>query len=393
MLSEKIRTLPESATLRASERAKELAAKGVKVLRFDIGEPGFDTPAHIVEAAYEAMRKGLTHYGSSRGLRELREAICQKFEEEYGADLDPDDNVIITPGTKYAIYAILEAILNPGDEVLLLSPCWVSYEGITLLAGGKARFISSNRSFRPDVEALKEGMSKRVKAIIINSPNNPTGVIFDEREVKAIAEVAHDEGALLISDEIYEKIIFEGKHVCALRFMSPEEGCVVVNGFSKAFAMTGWRLGYVVGPKELIAGINKIMQQTVSCVPPFIQWAGYVALTSPKSEEAINEMVMELKRRRDILYEGLRSLKGLRLIKPKGAFYFFPEVEKPDISSVDLANYLLERYAIMVIPGKPFGGYDKHIRISYGAVGDVEIKEFLERLRKALEEIEGKSAS
>ncbi len=387
MLSKKILELPESATLKASEKARELMAKGIKVLRFDIGEPGFNTPKHIIEAAYEALKKGMTHYTSSRGIPELKRAISEKYRNEYKVDIDPNKNIIITPGSKYAIYATLESIINPGDEVLILAPCWVSYEGIVKLVGGKPRFIASTRDYRPDIEAINEAISKRTKAIIINSPNNPTGVVFTEKELKSIAEVAIENNLILISDEIYEEILFEGKHTCILELLDLDAGCVVINGFSKAYAMTGWRLGYILGSKKLIGAINKIMQQTVSCVPPFIQWAGYVALTSLDSKDFIKSMVLELKRRRDLLYAGLKSINGIRVVKPNGAFYFFPEIEEPNISSEDIVNYLLEEYAVVAVPGKHFGGYDHCIRFSFGATGVSEIKELIARLRKALEEL------
>ncbi len=386
VLSSRVSSLKPPETFRVLEIAKKLEASGVKVLRFDIGDLNFNTPSHIIDAATEAARRGMVHYVSARGLPEFRRAVADRYRSRYGVEVSPD-NVVPTPGAKFGIYAAIAAIADPGDEVVVVSPCWVSYEGIAKFLGVKPVFVRSREDFVPDIEAIKGALSSRTRAIVINSPNNPSGVVYPKEVIKAIAELAEDAGVYLISDEIYDDIVFEGEVVTPLNYMSLER-CIVVNGFSKAYAMTGWRLGYVIASKEVIDGVVKVLQNAVSCVPPFIQYAGYIALTSEESRKFISQLVNELRRRRDELYKVLSKFSDvIGVVKPQGAFYYFIDISRFGKSSREFSMYLAEKHGITTVPGAAFGGYDTHIRLSYGSVTVEEIREFEERFERAVCEL------
>ncbi|RLF19178.1 MAG: pyridoxal phosphate-dependent aminotransferase [Thermoprotei archaeon] len=388
-VSKKVKSIPISGTLYISEIAKNMEKRGKRVLRLDIGDLNFPTPHHIVKAVNEAIERGMTHYSSSKGLRELREAIANKYNEAYGIDLDPDKNVIITPGAKFALYAVLFSILEEKDEVLIPAPCWVSYEGIVRACGGEPRIIKTKGlDFRIDYESLTRVKTKRrVKALILNTPNNPTGRIYSLKELKEIRDFSEEEKIFVISDEVYDSIVFEGRHISMMELMDPKEKCIIVNSFSKKYAMTGWRLGYIIASEEIIQCVNRLLQQTISCVPPFIQWAGYVALTSEESKRFVKEMREELRRRRDILDSGLKSINGLTYRRPEATFYYFIRIPF-DIPSLDFSKKLLMRYGIATVPGVFFGGYDNYIRISFGSVSIEEIRTFISEFSRALEEMQ-----
>jgi aspartate aminotransferase len=376
----KLRRLKESATIKAAEKARELKAKGIKVISLDVGEPDFPTPEPIIEEAYKALKEGYTHYSPSQGIPELRKAIADKIRDEKGLEIDPGQ-VIITPGAKQSIFYALTALLDEGDEVLIPKPAWPSYFEMLKLIGGTGVEVKTDQNFLPDVEELEKYVSDRTKAIILNYPNNPTGAVYDENILNRLANFVKERGLWVVSDEIYEKLTYEGSFTSFASLPDMESHTITVNGFSKAYAMTGWRLGYAYGPRHIIKMMVKVQQHTATCAPSFIQRAAITALN--KCDQYVKEMVNEFKKRRDLIVEGLRRI-GFRLEKPRGAFYVFPSVEGLYDNPAGFNEFLLDKAAVSVTPGVGFGqGYESFVRISY-ANSLENIKEALERIGKAL---------
>lgn len=354
--SKLISGIAPSATNVVSDKARDLKRAGVDVIDLGGGDPDFNTPQHIVEAALEAMKSGQTHYVSARGIPELREAIARKLATENGVKVDPATEVVVTPGGKMAIYAALQSLVNPGDEVLCLEPAWVSYSPIIELVGGRPVSVGldpkDNYQVRED--DLKRHISPRTKAIIVNSPNNPTGRVLSMAEWRAIANVADRNDLYVISDEIYEKLLFDNhRHISAGSLPELRQRTITVNGFSKTYAMTGWRLGYVAGDKKLMSLIVKVQQQTVTCAPSFAQFAALAALNGP--QDVVEQMRRVYEARRDILVEELNRIPGVECPKPEGAFYVFVRFPGVDLPSVKLAEALLDRVAVATTPGIAFG--------------------------------------
>ncbi|MCC6013796.1 MAG: pyridoxal phosphate-dependent aminotransferase [Candidatus Verstraetearchaeota archaeon] len=380
MLSKRVLNLKESGTLKAMIKAKELQAKGMKVIQLDVGEPDFPTPINIIKAAEKAMEEGFTHYTPSLGIPELREAIANKLREENKIDVSKD-NIIVTPGSKQAIFYAVMALIDEGDEVIIPTPAWSSYMEIVTLAGGKVKEVPTNNDFSLNIEKIKEAITKRTKLIIINSPNNPTGHVMDIKEIKALCDIVLDSNLFVLSDEIYEKLVYEGKHISIASLPNMEERTITINGFSKTYAMTGWRLGYAVAPKNIISAMNKIQQHTATCVTSFAQIAAIEAL---KPHTPIAPMIEEFKRRRDYICKALEKL-SFKFVKPKGAFYVFPEIPIDNMNSNEFCDILLEKYGVSVTPGTAFGNYDKHIRISY-ANSIENIEEAMKRIEMFINE-------
>jgi len=348
-----------AATVRLNNLALELRRRGENIISFAAGEPDFDTDKRIIDEAYVSMLKGETHYTSSLGLYELRERIAEKVNNENNIPAG-SENVIIIP-TKFAIYAALISIIEYNDEVLIHDPYWVSYESQVKLTGAKPIFFRLTEHFSLDIEDLKSKISSRTKAIIINTPNNPTGAVFSRDEIKALVDLARDYNLYIISDEIYEKLIYEGEHVSPASY-DPER-VIVVNGFSKAFAMTGWRIGYAVANKNIIGRMEKFVQHTLTCLPAFIQRAAVKALDL--GAEIYEKYREEYRRRRDFLISELNNINNLEITKPMGTFYLFPKY-KINMNSEDLAKLLLEREKVLVVPGSSFGkNGEYHFRISF----------------------------
>jgi len=383
-LSSRVESVPISGTLYISEIVRAMEKKGKKILRLDIGDLNFRTPDHIVRALEEAINKGMTHYASSKGIRELREAIAQVYERRYGVDINSKRNVIITPGAKFALYAVLYTVLNKGEKVLIPTPCWVSYEGIVRMCEGIPVLIKTEgEEYCITYDLLTKHYDEEVKAIIINTPNNPTGKIYTLKELREVKEFANERRIFVISDEVYDSIVFDGEHISMLDLMGLDEGCIIVNSFSKKYAMTGWRLGYIIANEDVIRSVNKVIQQSISCVPPFVQWAGYVALTSEESQEFIKRMIKELKIRRDVLDKGLRGIMNVTYRRPEATFYFFVRIPYKG-SSVEFSKRLLEEHSIAVVPGKFFGGYDNYIRLSFGSITVDELRIFIDKFKEAV---------
>ena len=363
--AERLNEVGFSATLKSKEITNKLKAEGKEVLVFTVGEPDFDTPEHISAAAAQALKDGFTHYTSSLGIPELRNAVAHKSVEENKIPCSADD-VIILP-TKFGIYSAIQATINPGDEVIIPDPGWVSYEPMVRLASGKPVYVRTYNEdeFRLLPENVMEAVNDKTKMIIINSPSNPTGSIATEEDMSGLAEIAKDHDLIIISDEIYEKIIYEGKHYSIASIEGMFDRTITINGFSKAFAMTGWRLGWAVAPKNIFEAMSKIQQHTISCCTSFAQKGGVAALEGPS--KSINNMVNEFKARRNLVINGLNELKGISCFMPKGAFYAFFKFDY-DMTSEQFTEYLLSEGGLVLTPGSAFGaGGEGFVRLSYAA--------------------------
>lgn len=387
MTARRVSEVAPSATLSITAKAKALKARGEDVVGLGAGEPDFDTPEHVKKALYEAVKGGFVYYTPSKGIVELRKAIAEKLKKDNGLSYDHEKEVIATPGAKQALYEAVLAITNPGDEILIPSPFWVSYEPMVQLADGKPVFVPTYEEdeFKLTPEAVGEKITNRTKGIIINSPNNPTGAVFGEKELRGIAEFCAAYDIVAISDEIYEKIIYEKEHVSIAALPGMRERTLTVNGFSKAYSMTGWRLGYAAGPEDLIAGMERVQEHSVSCATSFVQKAGVVALKGP--QECVREMVAEFRRRRDTLVKRLREIEDVSCVEPKGAFYAFANFSAYEKNSFRLTEHLLEKATVAVIPGAAFGAEGEgYLRLSY-ATSMRNITEGVERIEHALKEL------
>ncbi|HET9490542.1 MAG TPA: pyridoxal phosphate-dependent aminotransferase [Methylomirabilota bacterium] len=396
MLAERIKTLAPSSTLAVQARAKALRAQGIDVISFGAGEPDFDTPPRIKEAAIEAMRSGQTKYTEVGGIPELKAAVCAKFKRDNGLDYDPD-HILVSVGAKHTLFNAAVALLNPGDEVLVPRPYWVSYPEQIALIGAVAVPVPTDEDAGFDLEParLAAALTPRTKAVILNSPNNPTGAVFSRPALEAVARLAVEHRLWVISDECYESLTFEGRHA-SIAQLGPEikARSLVVNTCSKAYAMTGWRIGYAAGPRELIRAMTNVQSQVTSNPASIAQWAAVEALTGPQDDVA--RMAAEFDRRRRIIIAGLNALPGVRCVMPKGAFYAFPNVagllgrrtaaDKGLASSLDVAEFLLEQGRVAVVPGLDFGS-DAHIRLSYATSAEL-IREGLARMDRALRTLE-----
>ncbi len=379
MVSSRMASIHESTTLKISALAKKMNASGLDVIDMSVGEPDFDTPKHIVEAGCSSIRAGETHYAPTAGIPELRQAIAEKLYNENALEVSADD-IVVTPGAKMAVFAAIQAQISEGDDCLMIGPSWVSYEPCVLFAGGNVVWGKVDDSFMP--EGLEESITPRTKLIIVNSPSNPTGAVFDRRVLEEIRDLACDHDLYVISDEIYEKITYDHeKHISIGSFPGMEDRTITINGFSKAYAMTGWRLGYMTGPKEAMKWATRLLSHSVSQATTFVMKAGVAALRGPQDE--VEAMAREFRARRDLLVSGLRAM-GIPYSMPGGAFYVFPDVSK--IGGGDaFAERLLRDAFIAATPGSAFGpGGVNNVRLSY-ATSQARIKEALERIGKLIE--------
>ena len=361
ILSSKVELIPESATIQISDVAAQLKSEGKDVISFSLGEPDFKTPQRIVEAAEQSLNRGETHYTQSKGVPELREAIAEKFKADNKLVATSDD-ILVTPGAKQAIFEALCTLLNEGDEAVLFDPAWVSYEAIVKFAGGKPTMapVYERNGYQP--VDFQDFVNNKTKLIILNSPCNPTGAVYDKPTITAIAEIAEDYGLYVISDEVYEKIIYEGEHF-SIGTLIPDL-TITINGFSKAYAMTGWRLGYALAPKIILKGMLKIQQHSVSHPTSFVQYAGIEALKG--DQQPVYEMTAEFRIRRDLVIDELSKI-GIKCRKPRGAFYAFIDVSKYG-TSIEVTERLLRDAYVAVTPGSAFGpNGEGYVRLSYAA--------------------------
>ncbi len=362
MVSSRLSQISESATVSMSNKASELRKAGKKLYNFGIGEPDMTTPDNIIKLAFDDAMSGKTHYTPSAGIPELREKIALKMKTKNNVDV-VSKNVLVTP-TKFSINLALYTIIDPGDEVIIPSPYYVSYPDIVKINGGKPVFADCDDEYNIDVDNLKKVLTPRSRVILINNPVNPTGKVLSEKNIKETVDFALENNLYIISDEIYEDIIYKGKMFSPASIPEAFEKTVTVSGFSKSYAMTGWRVGYMVAPYEIIGAADKIQQQTLTCAPSISQYAALHALDDAESVKHIRET---FQKRRDLIVSLLKET-NLHFYEPDGAFYVFPGYES-DVKSQDAAMNLLEQKNVIVTPGAPFGS-EYHFRISFATSED-----------------------
>jgi aspartate/methionine/tyrosine aminotransferase len=370
------------------EKAKALERRGEKLIHFELGEPDFDTPKHIKEAAKQALDEGCTHYAPNAGILELREAIAEKLKKENNFEADPVTQICVTVGSQEAAYLAIMCTIEAGDEVLITDPSYYTYRNCVHMAGGKPIFVpvKKENEFRLDPDDLEKMITSKSKMVIINSPCNPTGAVMAKDDLQAIDELAIKHNLLVLSDEIYEKITYDGQKHYSIAALSKEPGRIItVNGFSKAYAMTGWRVGYVVASKMIISEVVKMQQSALSSVTTFAQKGAVAALRGP--QEPVLNMLKEFEKRREVIIDGLNKIEGFSVIKPKGAFYVFVDVRKLGKPSLEVSDYLLNEAKVVTTPGAAFGeNGEGYIRISY-ATSIENIKEGLSRIKQAVEKL------
>jgi aspartate aminotransferase len=372
-LSEKIAGVTESATIAISNKAKKMQREGIDVISMSIGEPDFATPQHITDACIDALKRGETHYAPSNGIPELLSAISEKITKENRVPCTPQQ-VIVACGAKDAIYEACEAVLNPGDETIILTPAWVSYEPCVQIAGGKiVKHAINPKTFQLD-DSLLERVNAKTKMIIVNSPSNPTGAVFDMQSMKLVADLCTDYDLYAMSDEIYEKMTYGKEHISLASLGDMAQRSITINGFSKAYAMTGWRLGYAVGPLEIIREMSKVQQHSVSQATTFVMWGGVAALKGDQS--CVEEMRKEFDRRRKFVISEL-NLMGYETAPADGAFYAFVKVAGDDL---EVASRWLEKGHVAATPGSAFYA-PGWIRLSY-ATSMERLKEAMGRIKR-----------
>ena len=365
MLSKRVQNVKPSATLAIEGRAKELKAQGIDVISFGAGEPDFDTPENIKAAGQKAIASGFTKYCPVNGTPDLKKAIIEKFEKDNNLSYTQEE-IIVSVGAKHSLYNLFMAILDPGDEIIIPAPYWVSYPDMAVLADATPVIVaaSEENAFKITPEQLEQAITKKTKAVVINSPSNPTGGTYTSNELKALAAVCVRHNVLIISDEIYEKLIYDRFAFSSIANASPEAKAltIVVNGVSKAYAMTGWRIGYAAGPKNIISAMGKIQGQSTSNPTSISMKAATEALNGP--QDAVETMRKEFEKRRNYIVERLNKIPGVHCPKPQGAFYVFPNIAqllgktyggKIIHTDMELATYLLDSARIAFVPGEPFG--------------------------------------
>lgn len=375
--------IAKSPTIAMNDKAKQLAAEGHSVIGLAGGEPDFDTPPHIVDAAIKAIRDGETRYAApSKGIRPLLEAIAVKMERDNNVRVDPMSDIIVTPGGKLALFLALKAMLDPGDEVLIPAPYWVSYPSIATMVGGVPVTVETRSydNYRLRLEHLRERVTPRSKVLIINSPCNPTGHMLSSEEIEAVATLALEEDLYIISDEIYEKLNFDGRPAVSLASIPDiADRVIIINGMSKAYAMTGWRLGWLAGPTDLIGVAGKFNSQTATSAATFTQHAAVAALNGP--QECVEMMRQSYEERRDFMVSSFNSIPNMSCPDIEGAFYAFPKVEETSKSSEEVANVILDEAVVVGVPGNAFGvSKDAHIRFSF-AEDMNKLSEAVDRIR------------
>lgn len=391
-ISKRVAHITESLTLALTAKEKQMRKEGIDVIGFGAGEPDFDTPEHIKAVAIEDIKKGFTKYTPANGILELRQAVCEKFKRENNLEYTPDQ-VIISCGAKHVLYNAILALVDDDDEVIIPAPYWLTYPEQVKAAGGRSVFIeaSIDNDFKITPQQLKKAITPKTVALILNSPSNPTGAVYNREELQAIAEIAVEKKLFVISDEIYEHLIYDGEKHYSIASLGDEikQLTIVVNGVSKTYSMTGWRIGYAAGPKPIIAAMSNLQSHSTSNPTSFCQHAAIEALRGDQS--FIQMMLKAFDERRRYMVEKLNSISGIKCRIPKGAFYVFPDVSayygkklngREIKGSLDFADYLLECAKVAVVPGVAFGD-DRCIRLSYATSLD-KIKAGLERIEQVL---------
>ncbi len=393
MLRRSIAELSVRATYRYMERATELAAKGLEVISLSIGQPDFSPPRHVVDAMFEACRKGFFGYVSSQGTEGFRSAVADFLKCELGVDVKPDE-VLAVPGASTGIFMALYSILEPGDEVIVLDPAFPQYFDVVRVLGGRivpAKLKELPNDFVVDVDEVVNAITDRTKVIIVNTPHNPTGMVIPESTMMELLDVAREHGIVVLSDEVYDHFVYEGKHVSCLHHPEWRDFCIYVSSLSKTFAMTGWRVGFVVANREVIQRLSALANNIYGCLPPFIMYAAEVALRS--GLEWFREILQEYRRRRDLALSELRKVSGVRCVEPRGAFYLYPNLgdilNEFGLSVEDFVELLITRKGVVVLPSTVFSiaGDVVHIRMSFAVPtekllsGIAKFSELVEELR------------
>jgi aminotransferase len=389
-LSERLQVADRLRKIRPSDirRFFSLTQSIPSVISLGIGEPDFVPPPHVLEAAKQALKEGKTHYTPSLGIPELREALAKKAKNEYGLSYNPENEVLVTNGGTEAIFLALLATVNPLDEVIVPDPGFVCYEPDVLLADGIPISVPlfEKDGFRYDANAVMSRITDKSRVMIVNSPSNPVGHVLSYEETASIARIAVERDLIVISDEVYERIVYDGvRHYSLAAFPEMRERTVIINSFSKTYAMTGFRIGYALGPKEIITSMLLALQYAVACVNGPAQYAALAALEG--SQDFVRDMVLEFDRRRRLIYSGLMGIKGFRCILPRGAFYIFPNIQAFGKSSTEFAEYLLSEGRVAAVPGSAFGKHGEgYVRFSYATSYD-RIEEALNRIERGVRKI------
>ena len=383
--AERMSRLGTETAFEVLARARKLEAAGRDIIHLEIGEPDFPTETHIVAAAEAALQQGWTHYGPSQGYPELREAIAEQVSASRGIRVTPEQ-VVVVPGAKPILFFTLLALLEPGDEVLYPNPGFPIYESMIRYLGAQPKplRLSEGRGFSLDLNSLAEQLSDRTRLLILNSPHNPTGGVIPEEDLGEIARLCADRDLVVLSDEVYSQILYEGRHCSIASFPGMGEKTIVLDGFSKTYAMTGWRLGYGVMPVELVQHVVRLQVNSTSCTASFTQRAGIEALRGP--QDAVRKMVEEFRRRRDLIVAGLNRIPGFSCTLPRGAFYVFPNIQGTGRSSREMANRLLDSAGVACLAGEDFGEYGQgYLRFSY-ANSQENIQKAIERIAATVAE-------
>ncbi len=380
-LAGRVTQVTPSITLAIAAKAKAMKQEGIDVCSFSAGEPDFDTPAHIKAAAQKALDEGKTKYGPAAGEPKLREAIAKKLKSNNGLDYKAE-NVIVTNGGKHSLFNLMLALIEPGDEVIIPAPYWLSYPEMVTLAGGTPVIVSTTAEtgYKITPEQLKNSITPKTKLFVLNSPSNPTGMVYTPEEIQVLASIVVEADILVVSDEIYEKILYDGAKHISIASLGEEifARSIISNGFAKAYSMTGWRIGYLAGPVDLIKATITIQSHSTSNVCTFAQYGAIAALED--SQDCVEEMRQAFAKRRQVMLERLNAIPGLSCPKPDGAFYLFPDISKTGLKSLEFCDALLEEKQVAVIPGVAFGA-DDNIRLSY-ATDMATIEKGMDRLEK-----------
>lgn len=380
-LNERVAAITPSLTLAIDAKAKALAAAGEKVCGFGAGEPDFDTPEHVKEAAAKALRDGKTKYAPNDGIPELRAAIADKLADENKLSYR-QEQILVSNGAKHSLFNIFMALCRDGDEIIIPAPYWLSYPEMVRVAGGRPVYIEGTEAHGLKVTAsqLEAAITPRTKALVLNSPSNPTGMVYTRAELRALAEVAVKHNLYIVSDEIYERMVYDGVEAVSVGALSPEifKRTITVNGFSKPYAMTGWRLGYFAGPIEIVKAASAFQSHSTSAPNTFAQYGAVAALRGP--QDCVVKMVAAFDGRRQYLHKRITAIKGITCVKPAGAFYVFPNISGTGLTSLQFAEKLLVQEKMAVVPGLPFGA-DSHVRLSY-ACSMANIEEGMIRMER-----------
>ena len=385
MESIKAQRIPYSQIRVVFDKAKELERQGKHIIHLEIGRPDFNTPDHIVEASIKALKEGKHHYCPNAGIPELRQAIVEKIGDEYKLEYSPNSEVIVTNGVVEGVYLAINALLNPGDQILIPDPAWLNYQSITLsnYVEPVPYELFGEGGFQPEADDIEQRITPRTKAILLLSPSNPTGSVLHPNMVEKIAAIAEKNDLLILSDEIYRKIIYPpARHVSSATVPGMRERTLILDGFSKFYSMTGWRMGYVLGPEKLVNPMLRYHQYMITSVNTFAQWGAIEALKGDQSPS--EHMVEEFKKRRDYIYEAVNQIPGFQSSKPEGAFYIFPNIQETGQDGFQMSHMLLEKAGVATVAGECFGKYGAgHIRISYSnSMGN--LKKAVANIEKAM---------